>query len=60
MQTASSSGISDIAELANWPNYSHLPPPVNIVIAFLSHCYLGGYSVKWPDGNTMIMLVGRN
>jgi hypothetical protein len=47
MQTVGSSGVSDIAELANWPNYSHLPPPVNIVIAFLSHCGLCAYMVKY-------------
>jgi hypothetical protein len=46
MQTASSSGISNIAELANRPNYSHLSPPVNIAIVSLSLFYRCGCRVK--------------
>jgi hypothetical protein len=46
MQTAGSSGVSDIAELANWPNYSHLPPPVNIVMIFLNRYCRYGYRVN--------------
>jgi hypothetical protein len=48
MQTAGLSGSADIAELANGPNYSHLPKPVNIVIAFLSVCGICGCVANCP------------
>jgi hypothetical protein len=45
VQTAGSSGSADIAELANQPNYSYLPVPVNTDISHVSYCQLNAWEI---------------
>ena len=48
MQTAGLSGSADITELANQPNYSHLPASVNTAIVSLSRYQTCGYMTIFP------------